>query len=141
MVRRGRGFMRGRVGLGVGGGGRFVAGVRLARLVITRAVVVGLVGAVGGGGWVGGGWGGGGGGGGGGGWGGVGGWGVGGGLEGAGVRAGPVYGLAGEAANVGVRLRIDGDPSLRQSAASRRPPYVVVKATIEEVRSQRTGRV
>ena len=38
-------------------------------------------------------------------------------------------------------MRIDGDPALRQSTASRRPPYVVVKATIEEVHSQRTKTV
>ncbi|MFF0270302.1 ComEC/Rec2 family competence protein [Kribbella sp. NPDC004536] len=71
----------------------------------------------------------------------VGGLGIAAGLQVAGLRAGPVYELAGAEGTVGVRLRIDGDPSLRQSTTSRRPPYVVVKATIEEVHSQRTKTV
>jgi competence protein ComEC len=50
------------------------------------------------------------------------------------LRAGPVHGLAADNATVGVRLRIDSDPSVRQSPGTRRPPYVVLKATIEEVR-------
>lgn len=56
-------------------------------------------------------------------------------LQSASLRAGPVRGLAAASATVNVRLKIEGDPSLRQSTTSRRPPYVVVKATIEEVRT------
>ncbi|MFG1812185.1 ComEC/Rec2 family competence protein [Kribbella sp. NPDC049174] len=58
------------------------------------------------------------------------------GLQVEGLRAGPVTGLAAESASVGVRLKVDGDPSVRRSPGSRRPPYVVVKATIEEVRAR-----
>jgi competence protein ComEC len=58
------------------------------------------------------------------------------GLHTAALRAGPVQELATHSAAVTVRLKIDGDPSLRQSTTSRRPPYVVVRATIEEVRSR-----
>jgi competence protein ComEC len=50
------------------------------------------------------------------------------------LRAGPVRELAAESATVGVRLKVEADPSVRQSPGSRRPPYVVLKATIEEVR-------
>jgi competence protein ComEC len=57
-------------------------------------------------------------------------------LHTATLRAGPVHDLATASATVTVRLKIAGDPSLRQSTASRRPPYVVVKATIEEIRSR-----
>ncbi|MGH9003730.1 MAG: ComEC/Rec2 family competence protein, partial [Acidimicrobiia bacterium] len=60
------------------------------------------------------------------------------GLQVEGLRAGPVTGLAAESASVGVKLKIDGDPSVRRSPGSRRPPYVVVKATIEEVRARGT---
>ncbi|TCO45075.1 competence protein ComEC [Kribbella antiqua] len=60
------------------------------------------------------------------------------GLQVEGLQAGPVRGLAAESATVGVRLTIDGDPSVRRSSGSRRPPYVVVKATIEEVRARGT---
>ncbi|GAA1579018.1 ComEC/Rec2 family competence protein [Kribbella karoonensis] len=56
-------------------------------------------------------------------------------LQVATLRAGPVYELAGRSATAGVRVRIDGDPTLKQSTGSRRPPYVVVKVTVEEVRS------
>jgi competence protein ComEC len=55
------------------------------------------------------------------------------------VQAGPVKGLAAESATVGVRLQVDSDPSVRRSPGSRRPPYVVVKATIEEVRARGTA--
>lgn len=48
------------------------------------------------------------------------------------LRAGPVPELAADGAAVSVRLRIDGDPSLRPSQG-RRPPYVVVRATVEQV--------
>ncbi|TDW94668.1 competence protein ComEC [Kribbella pratensis] len=58
------------------------------------------------------------------------------GLHTAALRAGPVQELATHSATVTVRLKIDGDPSLRQSTTSRRPPYVVVRATIEEIRSR-----
>ena len=60
------------------------------------------------------------------------------GLQVEGLRVGPVTGLAAESATVGVRLKLDGDPSVRRSPGSRRPPYVVVKATIEEVRARGT---
>lgn len=59
-------------------------------------------------------------------------------LQVEGLHAGPVTGLAADNATVGVKLKIDGDPSVRRSAGSRRPPYVVVKATIEEVRARGT---
>ncbi|MGW6282625.1 ComEC/Rec2 family competence protein [Kribbella sp. NPDC055071] len=52
------------------------------------------------------------------------------------LQAGPVHDLAADNATVTVRLKVTADPSLRQSTASRRPPYVVMKATIEEVRSR-----
>ncbi|WP_241997712.1 ComEC/Rec2 family competence protein [Kribbella sp. VKM Ac-2569] len=58
------------------------------------------------------------------------------GLHTAALRAGPVQELATGSATVTVRLKIDGDPSLRQSTTSRRPPYVVVRATVEEIRSR-----
>ncbi|WP_350277571.1 ComEC/Rec2 family competence protein [Kribbella sp. HUAS MG21] len=38
-------------------------------------------------------------------------------------------------------MRVDEDPVLRQSAGSRRPPYVVVRATITEVRSRAHGQL
>ncbi|MEU4602255.1 ComEC/Rec2 family competence protein [Kribbella sp. NPDC023972] len=60
------------------------------------------------------------------------------GLQAESLRAGPVTGLAAESATVGVRLKVDGDPSVRRSPGTRRPPYVVVKATIEEVRARGT---
>ncbi|TDW75229.1 competence protein ComEC [Kribbella pratensis] len=56
-------------------------------------------------------------------------------LQSATLRSGPIRDLAAASATVNVRLKIEGDPSLRQSTTSRRPPYVVVKATIEEVRT------
>ncbi|MFI7062669.1 ComEC/Rec2 family competence protein [Kribbella sp. NPDC050124] len=59
-------------------------------------------------------------------------------LQVEGVRAGPVMGLAADNATVGVKLKIDSDPAVRRSPGSRRPPYVVVKATIEEVRARGT---
>lgn len=52
------------------------------------------------------------------------------------LRSGPVTELAATEAAVTVRLTIDSDPSLRTSPGSRRPPYVVVRGTVEEV----TGR-
>ncbi|MEU4197953.1 ComEC/Rec2 family competence protein [Kribbella sp. NPDC026611] len=57
-------------------------------------------------------------------------------LQTTALRAGPVHDLAADNATVTVRLKIEGDPSLRQSTTSRRPPYVVLKATIEEVRTR-----
>jgi competence protein ComEC len=54
------------------------------------------------------------------------------------LQAGPVKRLAAENSTVGVRLQVDSDPSVRRSPGSRRPPYVVVKATIEEVRARGT---
>ncbi|MEV5966920.1 ComEC/Rec2 family competence protein [Kribbella sp. NPDC051952] len=52
------------------------------------------------------------------------------------VRAGPVHGLADGNAAVSVRLKVTADPSLRQGSGNRRPPYVVMRATIEEVKSR-----
>jgi len=52
------------------------------------------------------------------------------------LRAGPVMELAQSGAAVKVRLKVVGDPAVRSTAGSRRPPYVVVRATVEEV----TGR-
>ncbi|MGW7680073.1 ComEC/Rec2 family competence protein [Kribbella sp. NPDC054772] len=57
-------------------------------------------------------------------------------LQSATLRAGPVRGLADGSTSVTVRLKIDSDPSVRQSTTSRRPPYVVLKATIEEVHTR-----
>lgn len=54
------------------------------------------------------------------------------------LRAGPVEELAAESATVGVRLKVDRDPLVRRTPGSRRPPYVVVRATIEEVRARGT---
>ncbi|MFI6831323.1 ComEC/Rec2 family competence protein [Kribbella sp. NPDC050241] len=68
----------------------------------------------------------------------VAGMGVGAALQVKGLQAGPVQGLAADGATVGVRLKIDGDPAVRRSPGNRRPPYVVVKATIEEVRTRST---
>jgi competence protein ComEC len=56
--------------------------------------------------------------------------------------SGPVGELAAAEAVVEVRLTIDGDPALRTSPGDRRPPYVVARATIEEVTGRgRTTRV
>jgi len=52
------------------------------------------------------------------------------------TRCGPVPELAAAEAAVSLRLRVTGDPSLRSDPRSRRPPYVVVRARIEQV----TGR-
>ncbi|WP_020388463.1 ComEC/Rec2 family competence protein [Kribbella catacumbae] len=52
------------------------------------------------------------------------------------LQAGPVMELAQSGAAVKVRLKVVGDPAIRSTAGSRRPPYVVVRATVEEV----TGR-
>lgn len=61
------------------------------------------------------------------------------GLQVESLGAGPVRDLAAGSATVGVRLKVDGDPAVRQSPGSRRPPYVVLKATIEEVRARGTA--
>ncbi|HWD77912.1 MAG TPA: ComEC/Rec2 family competence protein, partial [Kribbella sp.] len=55
------------------------------------------------------------------------------------LLAGPVRELATGSATVNARLKIEGDPSLRQGTTTHRPPYVVVKATIEEIRARGTG--
>ncbi|GAA1598537.1 ComEC/Rec2 family competence protein [Kribbella sancticallisti] len=55
------------------------------------------------------------------------------GLQVEGLRAGPVMELAKAEAAVKVRLKVDGDPSVRSGSSTRRPPYVVVRATVEEV--------
>ena len=57
-------------------------------------------------------------------------------LQVQGLRSGPVMDLASSGAAVQVRLKIASDPSIRSGSGTRRPPYVVLKATIEEV----TGR-
>ncbi|HET6294130.1 MAG TPA: ComEC/Rec2 family competence protein [Kribbella sp.] len=58
------------------------------------------------------------------------------------LRSGPVPDLASAGAAVKVRLKIDGDPAVRAGTGNRRPPYVVVKATVEEVTGRgRTTRV
>lgn len=49
------------------------------------------------------------------------------------LQAGPVTGLAESGAAVTVRLKVVGDPAVRSTAGGRRPPYVVVRATVEEV--------
>jgi hypothetical protein len=49
------------------------------------------------------------------------------------LQAGPVMSLAESGAAVKVRLKVAGDPTVRRSEGSRRPPYVVVRATVEEV--------
>ncbi|MET9310656.1 ComEC/Rec2 family competence protein [Kribbella sp. NPDC003505] len=57
-------------------------------------------------------------------------------LHTATLQEGPVRDLAANSATVTVRLKITDDPSLRQSTTSRRPPYVIVRATVEEIRSR-----
>lgn len=57
-------------------------------------------------------------------------------LEVHSLRSGPLAELAGQGAAVSTVVRVAGDPSLRRTAGSRRPPYVVVRVVVEEV----TGR-
>ncbi|MEU4290277.1 ComEC/Rec2 family competence protein [Kribbella sp. NPDC026596] len=61
------------------------------------------------------------------------------GLQVESLRVGPVHNLAANNATVTVRLKMTADPSVRQSPGGRRPPYVVVRATIEEVKSRGTA--
>ncbi|WP_239063028.1 ComEC/Rec2 family competence protein [Streptomyces sp. SID13031] len=49
------------------------------------------------------------------------------------LQAGPVMELAQSGAAVKVRLKVMGDPVVRSSPGSRRPPYLVIRATVEEV--------
>jgi hypothetical protein len=49
------------------------------------------------------------------------------------LQAGPVMGLAESGAAVTARLKVVGDPGVRSTAGGRRLPYVVVRATVEEV--------
>ncbi|MEU8224268.1 ComEC/Rec2 family competence protein [Kribbella sp. NPDC048915] len=56
-------------------------------------------------------------------------------LHTAALSQGPVHDLATTSKTVTVQLKITSDPSLRQSTTSRRPPYVVVRATVEEIRA------
>ncbi|MGC4941741.1 ComEC/Rec2 family competence protein [Kribbella sp. DT2] len=49
------------------------------------------------------------------------------------LQAGPVMGLAESGAAVTVRLKVVSDPAVRSTAGGRRPPYVVVRASVEEV--------
>jgi competence protein ComEC len=63
-------------------------------------------------------------------------------LEVQGLRSGPVPELAASEAAVKVRLKVEGDPAVRSPPGNRRPPYVVVRATVEEVTGRgRTTRV
>ena len=58
------------------------------------------------------------------------------------IGSGPVAELAAADAAVTVRLRLAGDPVLRSSPGSRRPPYVVVRGVVERVSGRgRTDRV
>lgn len=50
------------------------------------------------------------------------------------LRAGPVQALAADATTVDVHLKITADPAVRRSPGTHRPPYVVLKATVEELR-------
>jgi len=52
------------------------------------------------------------------------------------MKAGPVRELAEAEAAVTVRLSIAADPAVRESPGSRRPPYVVVRGVVEEVRGR-----
>ncbi|MEV0794316.1 ComEC/Rec2 family competence protein [Kribbella sp. NPDC050459] len=56
-------------------------------------------------------------------------------LHTAALHEGPVRDLAANNTSATVRLKITSDPSLRQST-TRRPPYVVVRATIEQIHSR-----
>ncbi|GAA0963655.1 ComEC/Rec2 family competence protein [Kribbella koreensis] len=55
------------------------------------------------------------------------------------LQAGPVMDLAQSGAAVKVRLKVVGDPAVRSTPGSRRPPYVVVRATVEEVSGRGTA--
>ncbi|WP_433020745.1 ComEC/Rec2 family competence protein [Kribbella sp. CA-294648] len=55
------------------------------------------------------------------------------------LQAGPVGELAESGAAVKVRLKVAGDPAVRSTPGSRRPPYVVVRAVVEEVRGRGTA--
>ncbi|WP_405057295.1 ComEC/Rec2 family competence protein [Kribbella sp. NBC_01505] len=50
------------------------------------------------------------------------------------LRAGPIRALAAESSTVEVHLKLDSDPVVRRAPGTRRPPYVVLQATVEEVR-------
>ncbi len=64
------------------------------------------------------------------------------GLQVRSLEAGPVAELSHAEAAVTVRLVVTGDPAVRDSPGSRRPPYVVVRATVEEITGRgRTTRV
>jgi competence protein ComEC len=58
------------------------------------------------------------------------------------VGAGPVPGLAASGAAVTVELVVTSDPVTRESAGSRKPPYVVLRGRVEQVTGRgRTTRV
>ena len=59
-------------------------------------------------------------------------------LHTATLHEGPVRDLAANNTTATVRLKITSDPSLRQST-TRRPPYVVVRATIEQLHNRPGG--
>jgi len=50
------------------------------------------------------------------------------------LRAGPIRALAADSTTVDVQLKLDSDPVVRRSPGTHRPPYVVLQATVEEVR-------
>ncbi|MET7281618.1 ComEC/Rec2 family competence protein [Kribbella sp. NPDC005582] len=50
------------------------------------------------------------------------------------LRAGPIRALAADSTTVDVHLKLDSDPVVRRTPGTHRPPYVVLQATIEEVR-------
>ncbi|MFI5728473.1 ComEC/Rec2 family competence protein [Kribbella sp. NPDC051587] len=52
------------------------------------------------------------------------------------LRTGPIRALAAHSTTVDVHLKLDSDPIVRRSPGTHRPPYVVLHATVEEVRSR-----
>ncbi|WP_237706776.1 ComEC/Rec2 family competence protein [Kribbella flavida] len=49
------------------------------------------------------------------------------------LTAGPIPALAAANSTAKLQLKITSDPAVRQSSGSRRPPYVVLNATVEQV--------
>ncbi|MFB6718627.1 ComEC/Rec2 family competence protein [Kribbella sp. NPDC056345] len=56
------------------------------------------------------------------------------GLQAHSLRTGPIRALAADSTTVDVHLKLDSDPVVRRPPGTHRPPYVVLQATIEEVR-------
>ncbi|MFC9692363.1 ComEC/Rec2 family competence protein [Kribbella sp. NPDC056951] len=50
------------------------------------------------------------------------------------LRTGPIRALAANSTTVDVHLKLNSDPVVRRTPGTHRPPYVVLQATIEEVR-------